>query len=260
MDESNFIKNISIIGLGQIGGSLALSFKKYLKNVNITGWDLNTNLLHKANMLDKTASSLEDACKNTDIIFLATPIDSILKLIPKIININTNALLCDVGSTKKTIVKKVNSIKTNFRFISTHPLAGTEKHGTEAWNDSLFEGKTFFITITKKSNKKDIKLIKNIIKSIKANPVIISASKHDKILAYTSHLPYLIALALQNTVKDLNIKNQHIFEGPSYQSITRLTKCLESVMNPILKSNKLYISQAINAFISNLLTNDYFKT
>ncbi len=70
MDESNFIKNISIIGLGQIGGSLALSFKKYLKNVNITGWDLNTNLLHKANMLDKTASSLEDACKNTDIIFL----------------------------------------------------------------------------------------------------------------------------------------------------------------------------------------------
>lgn len=252
MIESDFIKNITILGIGQIGGSLALSFRKYIKNIFITGWDINRKLLSSAFMLDKVASSIEDACINADIIWLATPVDVIIKLIPKIANLKPNAIICDVGSTKQIIVKKVNSINKNFRFVSTHPLSGTEKKGTNSWNDSLFENKNFFIIPTKKSKKNDIMLIHNLIKHINANPIIINAKQHDKILAYTSHLPYLIAKALKTTYEKLNIKDKHFFEGPAYQSMTRLSKCAVSVMKPIIDTNNKNIMQALDAFLQEL--------
>lgn len=252
MIESDFIKNITIIGIGQIGGSLALAFRKYLKHSYITGWDINNELLSKAFMLNKVASSIEDSCKNADVIWLATPVDSIIKLIPKIADLKPNALICDVGSTKKMIIKTANSINKNFRFVSTHPLAGTEKNGPDSWNDSLFKNKNFFIIPTKNSNKNDIMLIQNLIKRIKANPVTINAAQHDKILAYTSHLPYLIANALKITCEKLNMKDKHLFEGPAYLSMTRLSKCPISVMEPIINTNKKNIINALDAFLQEL--------
>jgi prephenate dehydrogenase len=252
MNESDFIKNISIIGVGQIGGSLALSLRKYFKNSIITAWDTNKELLQKAYMAHKKATSLNEAVSYADLIWIATPIDSILKLIPQIASLNPKALICDVGSTKQIIVKTVNSLKSNFRYVSTHPLAGTEKYGPDSWNASLFENKIFFITKTNKSSKNDLLLVNQLIISIKANPVEISASKHDKILAYTSHLPYLISVAINNIFENLNIENKNIFQGPAYQSVSRLSKCLPSVMTPIIKTNYSNIKKATKNFISEL--------
>src|SRR4030042_2490637 len=154
MNESDFSKNIAIIGIGQIGGSLALAFKRFLNNSTISAWDCNTKLLNQAKgIIDYQANSLQEAVRNADIVWLATPVDTLLELIPTIITINKNALFCDVGSSKIQIVNSINAVRKKCRFISTHPFAGTEKTGPASWDAHLFLDKTFFIIPTKKSSQ-----------------------------------------------------------------------------------------------------------
>ena len=244
---------ISIIGIGQIGGSMALAIKKYLKETKVSVWDKDTSLLHEIKHFSvHVAHSFQDAIRKAHLILLATPVDTIIDLIPQIAHINPHALIADVGSTKMQILKAVNEMSCRYRYVGMHPLAGTEKTGASSWNPDLFNKKPFFIIPAKKTMNEDIALMKKIITHIHAIPCIISAQKHDKILAYTSHLPYLIAISLKQIVKNLNMQNQKIFEGPAFTSMTRIAQCPTSVMSPVVKTNYKNIKKAFMEFKNQL--------
>jgi len=240
--------------LGQIGGSLASAIKFKNLNMEIIGYDINRNVLEEAEkkIIHKRANSLEEALENADFIILATPVDVIIKLITIIAKYNPKGLISDVGSCKKKIIKLVNSIPKEIRYVSLHPLAGTEKSGPTSWDYALFDKKPFFIVPTKKSNIHDIKFIDSFIREIGAIPYFSSAKEHDEILAYTSHLPYLISLAIKELYERKSFIRKDIYIGPAFKSMTRIADSSLSVMKPIMQYNKRNIQKSYREFIKTL--------
>lgn len=230
-----------------------LALKNNIDGINITIWDINRSILKEAQRIaDKVADSCSDAVKNSDLIWIATPVNAIIELIPKIVRMNPYALIADTGSTKMHIIRSVNALQKTFRYVGTHPLTGTEKTGPSSWNPDLFKHATFFIVQTKKTNKEDMRFINNIILKLNAIPYEISAMQHDRMLAYTSHLPYLIAVSLKKMMINSGLKHSPAFKGPAFVSMTRIAQCPATVMQPILATNPENIIKALTAFIKQL--------
>lgn len=264
MIKNNSFNSVSIIGLGQIGGSLAAAIKSKNLNMEVVGYDIDKDILKEAEkkIVHKIANSLEEALENADFIILATPVDVIIKLIPMINKCNPKGLISDVGSCKKKIIKLVNSIPDEIRYVSLHPLAGTEKSGPSSWNCALFEQKPFFIIPTKRSRIRDIKFIDLFIRKIGAIPYFASAKEHDEILSYTSHLPYLISLAIKELYEQKGFIRKEIYIGPAFKSMTRIAESPASVMKPIIQYNRKNIQKSYREFIKmiNLILLRMFKT
>ncbi len=255
------MKNIYIIGVGLIGGSLALSIKKANPNATIFGVDHSDEHLNQAiklHLIDKKANLVD--IKNADLVIVAIPVDKTVKLLPQLLDlININTLVIDVGSTKMDICKVVEQHPNRRNFLATHPIAGTEFSGPKAAISNLFEGKTNIICEVEKTTfklqEKALKLFQDIGMRIRyMNP-----EAHDQHIAYVSHLSHISSFMLGKTVIEKAKNERDIFDmaGSGFESTVRLAKSSPNMWAPIFKQNKSNVIETLNEYINNLTT---FKT
>jgi len=241
---------VGIIGLGQIGGSLALAFRKQRLFKEVLGYDLNQATFREAwkrRLVEAVWQRLPQVVNKSDLVILAIPVRQIILIIPEVAGmLRQETILCETGSTKVEILRLVERLKIK-NFVGLHPVAGTEKEGIKGWNGKLFDGKTFTLTPAKNCSQQSRTLIKAIIQNIGGNPIEISAREHDRIFSKTSHLPYLISIALTNTVFPQNSRNDSVnFLGGAFRDATRVALSSPVVMSDILFSNRNNIAQQIS--------------
>ena len=194
--------NIGIVGLGLIGGSIGLKLKKLNHKVygcvnNIS----NKNIAIDRNLADIISCDYE-ILKNCELIILALPIEDLMNPSIELINsIPSNAVVTDVGSIKNPIIRKWEKLHPGF--IGSHPMAGNEKKGAKAGEESLFENKAWIITPTQKTKKHSIEKLKKLIFSMNCQIYETSPAMHDKAVSLISHLPIFLSSALIETA---NIK------------------------------------------------------
>tara|TARA_R110002074_G_scaffold133382_3_gene277028 strand:+ start:1884 stop:2735 length:852 start_codon:yes stop_codon:yes gene_type:complete len=250
------MKNIYSIGVGLIGGSLALDIKKQNPDVVIHGISRKEATLDKAlalKLIDKKAT-LEDI-KHADLVIISIPVDATVKLLPTALDlISDNGLVVDAGSTKADICKIVENHPKRRNFLAMHPIAGTEHSGPEAAIYGLFEGKTNIICEVEKTTfklqEKALKLFTDIGMRIRyMNP-----EAHDKHIAYMSHLSHISSFMLGKTVIDKEKNERDIFDmaGSGFESTVRLAKSSPDMWTPIFKQNKTNVIETLEEYIINL--------
>ncbi|MGV3465786.1 MAG: prephenate dehydrogenase [Heyndrickxia sp.] len=200
--------NVFIVGLGLIGGSLALNIKKEHPDAIIYGYDVNEEEIEKAiilKIIDKKAASFQSGSELADLIILATPVLETQKLMEQLVNVplRENVLITDTGSTKKTIVEKASILHDKgIQFIGGHPMAGSHKSGVTAAKVELFENAFYIFTPSSCQKSEPVNTLKEWFKGTKARFMELSAEDHDEMTGILSHLPHVIASSLVEQAKD----------------------------------------------------------
>ncbi len=248
--------NVYIIGVGLIGGSMALDIKSNYDNVTVFGIDTNENYLDAAlnlNIIDKKAS-IPDLVE-ADFVILAVPVDIALVILPTILDvINDNALVLDVGSTKFPICDAISNHSKRRNFMATHPIAGTEFSGPTAAILGLFQGKTNIICEVEKTTFKLQQKALELFDKLGMRIRYMDAKSHDKHIAYVSHLSHISAFMLGKTVIEKEKDERDIFDmaGSGFESTVRLAKSSPAMWTPIFKQNKKHVVKTLGEYISNL--------
>ena len=248
--------NVYIIGVGLIGGSMALDIKSNYDNVTVFGIDTNENYLDAAlnlNIIDKKAS-IPDLVE-ADFVILAVPVDIALVILPTILDvINDDTLVLDVGSTKFPICDAISNHSKRRNFIATHPIAGTEFSGPTAAILGLFQGKTNIICEVEKTTFKLQQKALELFDKLGMRIRYMDAKSHDKHIAYVSHLSHISAFMLGKTVIEKEKDERDIFDmaGSGFESTVRLAKSSPAMWTPIFKQNKKHVVKTLGEYISNL--------
>ena len=249
--------NISIIGLGLLGGSFGLALRKLDSEFSITGVDTNeqhSKLALELGIVDQI-SPFNSAIENADLIILATPVDVIVEqIIPCLDQLNSEALLIDLGSTKIPVCEKVESHKNRGRFVPAHPIAGTEDSGPKAAFSELLPNKMMIVCDTEKSDDDALKKAVHIFQKIGMQVEYMSSRAHDMHIAYVSHLSHISSFALGSSVLDKEKDENNIFimAGSGFGSTVRLAKSSPEMWTPIFSQNRKNISVAIGSYIEKL--------
>ncbi len=250
------MKNIYIIGVGLIGGSLAIDIKKNNPATIIHGISRKESTLNEAlslHLIDKKATL--DDIENADLVIVSIPVDATVKLLPGILDkISDSGLVVDAGSTKVDICKVVENHPKRRNFLAMHPIAGTEHSGPSAAIPDLFIGKTNIICEVEKTTfklqEKALKLFTDIGMRIRyMNP-----EAHDKHIAYMSHLSHISSFMLGKTVIEKEKNERDIFDmaGSGFESTVRLAKSSPEMWAPIFKQNKTNVIETLEEYIINL--------
>jgi len=247
---------VAIIGIGLIGGSLALDLRYKYTVEKIFGVDKNSNNLIRAKQLgliDETAS-LKYAIENSDLIVLATPVDVSCNLLANILNSVDNQVVVDVGSTKAKIIKSISSHTKRGRFVASHPMAGTEFSGPDAAIVNLYKDKNVILCDIENTDNDAINLIVDIYKSIGMNIIYMDAKEHDIHAAYVSHISHISSFALSLTVLDKEQERKNILDMASggFESTVRLAKSAASMWSPIFLQNTDNVLDVMDNYIEKL--------
>ena len=250
------IQNIYIIGVGLIGGSLALDIKNKRPEVSVYGIDNSEDHLNQAlelGVIDHKAV-LEDLDK-ADLVVLAIPVDASVIVLPQVLDkISDFTLVADVGSTKSDICKVVENHKRRRNFLAMHPIAGTEFSGPKAAIRNLFNQKTNIICEVEKTAFKLQEKAVSLFTDIGMRMRYMNPESHDKHIAYVSHLSHISAFMLGKTVIEKEKNERDIFDmaGSGFESTVRLAKSSPAMWTPIFKQNKTNVVETLEDYIANL--------
>jgi prephenate dehydrogenase len=252
---------IFIIGLGLIGGSLAKSLRKSGFADELIGFDKATENLSyclEKKLIDYSMEILEGA-KLADIIILATPVDAILEMLPKMMDIIEDQVIVDMGSTKKEIIDLASKHPKRQNFVAAHPMAGIENSGPAASFSELFIDKVAIICNSEQNARMPLNLAKLLFKALNMKLIFMDADVHDRDLAYLSHLSHILSFSLALTAYNVEDKERNIYNlaGGGFASTVRLAGSSAAMWNPIFLQNKNNMLEALELYISNL---KLFKT
>ncbi len=245
-----------IIGLGLIGGSMAIALKEKNLTTEIIGVDDNKDHQRQAlelGLVDRMAS-LEEGLESADLIILAVPVGVACKLLPAILLKIDRQIVFDVGSTKEAICKLVSGLASRSRFVATHPMWGTEFSGPAAAVTGAFVNKAVVITEKDSSDADALQIVELIYQSFGMHIVYMDAKSHDVHAAYVSHISHITSFALANTVLEKEKEDNAIFELASggFESTVRLAKSNPAMWVPIFMQNKENVLDVLNEHISQL--------
>ncbi len=247
----------TIVGLGLIGGCMALDLRKAGLATSLIGVDSNadnTQLAIELGIVDKVVS-LEEAVSTADIVIVAIPVNALRSFLPNVLDlINENAVLIDAGSTKGSICKSVIDHPKRKQYVAAHPIAGTENSGPNAAFHGLFQNKTNIICDKEKSSTQALELALKIFDTLGMNTIFMNPEEHDKHVAYVSHLSHVSSFLLGQTVLDIEKDEKNIFNlaGSGFASTVRLAKSSPDMWAPIFEQNVEYLSQALLEYIMHL--------
>ncbi len=250
------MKKIAVIGLGLIGGSLALELKK-TSWATIYGIDKNPEHLQKAldlGIIYKKANI--DIVNDMDVVIIAVPVNIAPKIAIQVLDlINEKTLVFDVGSTKAGICEAIKDHPNRKNFVALHPIAGTEFSGPDAAIYDLFTDKVNIICEQHLSSPAMIDRASKLFESLKMRNVFMkSAKQHDTHIAYVSHLSHISSFMLGKTVLEIEKDEKSIFNmaGSGFASTVRLAKSNPETWTPIFLQNKESILKSLNEYIKNL--------
>jgi len=248
---------VTIIGVGLIGGSIALDIKSRGFATHIIGVDKD-----KQNGLDAIKMGVVDEMQEldkaiviADVIIISIPVKATTKLLPYILDrVKPKTVITDVGSTKKDICDAVIKHKNRKQYVAFHPIAGTENFGAKAALKGLFDEKVGIICEASQSNPKAVKLVEKMFKILNMKLLFMEADSHDMHVAYVSHMPHVISYVLAETVLEVEKSTSTIFNlaGSGFASTARLGKSPASMWVPIFEQNSKHISKALDVYIKNL--------
>lgn len=248
---------VGIIGLGLIGGSLALGLKKRKFAHTIIGVDKNSTnakLALELKLVDEI-SSIESISAETDLIILALPVDAAKTILPELLKKCTpSQTIVDMGSTKGGICAIADQQDNRANFVAAHPIAGTENAGPAAAFDGLYDDKVTIICDKDKSNPKAVATCEEMFKVLKMKIQYMDAHEHDRHIAYVSHLSHITSFVLGQTVLEIEKDEKNIFNmaGSGFASTVRLAKSSPDMWAPIFEQNQNHLSTALDAYIKNL--------
>lgn len=248
---------ISIVGVGLIGGSIALKLREKGIADFIYGVDYSDEHLNEAldlKIIDAKVD-LEYGIKNSDLTILAIPVDSARKLLPNILDLISNDhTVMDAGSTKAGIVNAVKDHPKRSRFVAFHPMWGTENSGPKSAISDSFSGKAGVICNKEESAEDALILVEKIVESLDMHLIYMDAKDHDVHTAYISHISHITSYALANTVLEKEREEETIFQLASsgFSSTVRLAKSHPEMWVPIFQQNKENVLDVLNEHISQL--------
>ncbi|MEP6845893.1 MAG: prephenate dehydrogenase [Panacibacter sp.] len=249
--------NVTIVGVGLISGSFALTLKDKGLAKHIIGVSKTKESEQKAielGIIDE-ALPLEEAVKKSDLIYVAIPVDVTIPVMQQIMKLVTDEqIVVDAGSTKFALCKAVANYPMRKRFVATHPMWGTEYSGPEAAVKDGFAGRACVICEKEKSDSRAVETIENIYRELGMNIVYMDAEPHDVHAAYVSHISHITSFALANTVLEKEREEDAIFElaGGGFESTVRLAKSSPSMWAPIFMQNRENVLDVLNEHITQL--------
>ncbi|MBX2961861.1 MAG: prephenate dehydrogenase [Cyclobacteriaceae bacterium] len=248
---------VTIVGLGLIGGSMAIDLRKAGFASEVLGVDLNPAHAARAlelGLIDKLERE-DIALASSDLILLCIPVNAVAALLPTVLdNINDNTVVVDVGSTKARICKAVVQHARRNQFVAAHPIAGTENSGPDAAFSGLFTNKTTIICDREQSADRTLHRVLKMFDALRMNVIYMQPEEHDKHVAYVSHLSHVSSFLLGQTVLDIEKDEKNIFAlaGSGFASTVRLAKSSPTMWAPIFEQNMEYLSQALQEYIIHL--------
>ena len=252
---SDFRFNICIVGLGLIGSSYAKALRKI--NVNkIVGIDINEDTLDKAkreNIIDEGYKDGKECLKDADIVILAVYPDLTERfIIENMKYFKKGAIITDSAGIKESIINNISkSIREDVDFIGGHPMAGKEGSGIDNGSETIFNGANYLITPTNKNKQENINLIEKMAYAIGCKNVVkIDPKQHDRIIAYTSHLPHILAVALVNS--DILDKDTSLFVAGSFRDATRVADINARLWTELIMQNKDAVIEQLSLFEENI--------
>ncbi len=241
--------NVAIIGLGLMGGSLALSLKKLDFIDEIVGHDHNKKHQEDALSLGlvKKIVSFEEV-KKYDVIFLAIPVNGVIAALHNLKDVAKETTIIDLGSTKEKIVAAVpQEIRKNF--VAAHPMTGTENFGPHAALEGLYEDKVVVLCDLEDSGEHQREVARKIFKALGMKKYFMKSREHDRHAAFISHMPHAISYSLANTVmKQEKRDNILALAAGGFRSMSRLAKSSPYMWEDIFRQNKENLLEAIELF------------
>ena len=237
---------ITIIGLGLMGGSLALDL--FEQGMQVSGVDSDPHTASLATEAGITTVEISTALTNSDVIVLATPVRETLRLLEALRSDPPELkLVIDLGSTKRQIVEAMNALPESLAAIGGHPLCGKELSGFQQAQVGLFQGSRFVLTPSSHTTEAALAIAEQLIDSIGATPLHMDASRHDQLLGTASHLPYLLAMALTGAAESLGKEDAAIWDVVSsgFMSGSRLAASDLTMMIDILTTNRDIVLAAL---------------
>jgi prephenate dehydrogenase len=252
-DEPPFSR-IAIVGLGLIGGSIALAVRERWSSTLITAVDRAPVLAHASSSgaIDRAANSLA-GIGPVDLVILAAPVRQNVELLPQVMAcLSTGAVVTDVGGTKRDIARAAAALPSATAFIGGHPIGGAERGGFGFARPDLFRGKPWIFTPGASSTAASLEKLYALVRGIGARPATMDAETHDRVMAYVSHLPQLTASVLMEVVGSAASNDGLRFAGRGLTDSTRLASSPASVWRDICAANADDIGPALDALIARL--------
>ena len=247
---------VSIIGMGLIGGSMAIDLKKRAFASHLIGVDqdvLHAETALKIGLVDEICA-LEEAVRRSDLIILAIPANASYHLLPKILDLVEDQIVTDVCSIKKHLCQQIKNHPKRAHFVAAHPMAGTENSGPWAAMPGLFDGKAAIITDASDSSKEALAVVEKMYETLFMKLVYMTAEQHDIHAAYVSHISHISSFALAITVLEKEKNERNIFDLASggFDSTVRLAKSSAEMWSPIFAQNAENVVTVLDAYIDQL--------
>ncbi|OLY92601.1 prephenate dehydrogenase [Cnuella takakiae] len=246
----------AVIGIGLIGGSMALALKE--KGLIEKAIGVDNNVTHTTKALElglvDDINSLEQAVQESDLVILAVPVHAISGLLPRVLDLVDRQVVMDVGSTKAAMLEVIASHPKRSRFVASHPMWGTEYSGPEAAVKDAFAGRATVICNREESDKDAVTLVEDLYTTLGMHLVYMDAAAHDVHVAYVSHISHITSFALANTVLEKEREEDAIFELASagFASTVRLAKSNPETWASIFMENRENVLDVLNEHISQL--------
>jgi len=249
-------KKITIVGVGLIGGSLALQLHEKKISSKLIGVEINDRHAQKALELELVDEilPLDEAIRESDVIIQATPVDNLVTLLPEVLDSIKMQVVVDLGSTKSQLIEAVKDHPKRGRYVAAHPMWGTEYNGPQAAVKGAFEKVAVVICNAWESDSDALEWTKKMFLKIGMRLLEMEAGAHDLHAAYVSHISHITSFALANTVLEKEKEEEAIFELASagFESTVRLAKSNPAMWVPIFIQNKENVLDVLNEHISQL--------
>ena len=252
---------VGIIGLGLIGGSMAIDLKRRGFAERVIGVE-NDPVASEAALrmgLADEIVSFEECVRGSDIVVVAVPVGTAVKMLPRILDIFMEdgfggKIVIDTCSTKSQITRSVHYHPLRGRFVATHPMAGTEYSGPWAAMPNLFDGRACIFANSEDSDPQALKIVEDLYGVLNMRPIYMNADNHDVHTAYVSHISHVTSFALALTVLDKEQDEKHIFDLASggFSSTVRLAKSSSDMWVPILTQNRENVLKVIDTYLEKM--------
>ena len=254
-----FFNRMVIVGVGLIGGSLAMISRRKGLVKEIIGVGRGAGNLKEAvklKIIDSFTFDISEAVKGADLIVMATPVGSFERLVKQMSrSLNKGAIITDAGSVKGRMVSRIERLlPKGTYFVAGHPIAGKERSGVKAASLTLFEGTKCILTPTKKTDASALKKIKALWRTVGAEVVLMDPMLHDKVLGAVSHLPHAAAYSIVNTVAEIKKDGNNFiaFSGGGFKDFTRIAASSPEMWRDIFLNNRENLVNMISRYQKNL--------